>query len=142
MRARVEWVLLCRDFPPLDARSSWVWPQWSCALPRLVTRYTVVLMSYWNLHVRRRLGHKTCRSWLIWWESPSRCTMSKNRSWCSPSWEVSWPGRLRLQGDARMYSEGSTSPMSCLTQRRERCTSGFVSGYWYFVSTTTSSRYV
>ena len=23
-------------------------------------------------------GHKTCRSWLMWWESPSRSTMSKN----------------------------------------------------------------
>ena len=58
-------------------------------LMRFMTPYYEVLVSYWNLHVRRRPGgHKTYRLWLTWWESPSRSTLSKNQGWSSHSWEV------------------------------------------------------
>ena len=72
----------------------------------------------------RDCGHKTCRSWLMWRGSLFRSTVSKNRGWYSLSWEVSWPGRRGLQGAKWVQSEGSTSPMSCLTQRRVQCASG------------------
>ena len=93
-------------------------------LMRFMTPYTEVLVSYWNLHVRRRLWAQDLQVVADVVESPSRSIMKKNQGWCSPSWEVSCPGWRGLQGNEWVYNEGSTSLTSCLTQRREQCTSG------------------
>ena len=88
-------------------------------MTRQMTPYSEVLTSYWNLHVRRRLWAQDLQVMADVVGIPiSLHNEQESKLGFSLSWEVSWPGRLGLQGDERVYSEGSTSPMSCLTQRR------------------------
>ena len=57
-------------------------------LMRVMTPYCEVLMSYWNLHVRRRLWAQDLQVVADVVGIPSRSTLSKNQGWSSHSWEV------------------------------------------------------
>ena len=108
-------------------------------LMRFMTPYSEVLVSYWNLHVRRRLGAQDLQIVAdmvgvpisLHNEQESRLVFSFLGG------VLVWTARAA----GRRMGVGSTSLMSCLTQMREQCPSGFVSGCCYVVSTTARSRY-
>ena len=90
-------------------------------LMRFMTPYYEVLVSYWNLHVRRRLWAQDLQvvadvvgiSISLHSEQESRLVLSFLGG------VVAW--MARAAGDEWVFYEGSTFPMSCLTQRREQC---------------------
>ena len=86
-------------------------------LMRFMTPYYEVLVSYWNLHVRRRLWAQDLQVVADVVESPSRSTLSKNQGWSSHSWEVQWLGEIGLLGDEWVSNEGWTSLVSALTPK-------------------------
>ena len=128
-------MLLCRDFLPLGVRSSWVWLRLFLCLARLcgvalwmsrqMTPYTEVLLSCWNLHVRRRLWSQDLQVMAVVVEIPISLHNEQESKliFSFLGGVLAWTARAATIG----CSEGSTSPMSCLTQRRVQGASGVLS---------------